>query len=107
MKTAFFNHLAHLFEAAAPLLEHFRCHPCFCKIYNMELSPDPGTFVEGKHTTGILSLSMNENKIQKDLYCIFQELICFIQRNQGHRYSVMHEFSSNEDKIKQYLRSEQ
>ena len=43
---------------------------------------------------------MNENKIDKDFSCIFQKfvLIRFIERSQGHRDSVMHEFSSSVDK---------
>ena len=39
---------------------------------------------------------MSDNNINKDLYCTFQKfvLIRFIQRNQGHRDSVIHEFSA-------------
>eukprot|EP00112_Aurelia_sp_Birch-Aquarium-sp1_P014876 Seg3243.2 transcript_id=Seg3243.2/GoldUCD/mRNA.D3Y31 product="Glutamine-rich protein 2" protein_id=Seg3243.2/GoldUCD/D3Y31 len=50
---------------------------------------------------GNLSPSMYENKIDKDLYCIFQKLVLirFIQRNQGHRDSVMHEFSCSVNKV--------
>ena len=48
-----------------------------------------------------LSPSKNENKLDKDLCCTLLKfvLMCFIQRNQGHRDSVMHEFSSNVNKV--------
>ena len=50
---------------------------------------------------GSLSPSNNENKVDKDLYCTLERLVLirFIQRNQGHRYSVMHDFSSNVNKV--------
>ena len=50
---------------------------------------------------GSLSYWRNENEIDKDLFCIFQEFvhICFIQRNLGHKDSVMHEFSSSENEV--------
>ena len=48
-----------------------------------------------------LSPSKNENKLDKDHYCALLKfmLMCFIQRNQEHRDSVMHEFSSNVNKV--------
>ena len=50
---------------------------------------------------GSLSPSKNENKGDKDFYCTLYKfvLIRFIQRNQGHRDSVMHEFHSNVNKV--------
>ena len=50
---------------------------------------------------GSLSPSKNENKLDKDFYCTLHKfvLIRFIQRNQGRRDSVMHEFSSNVNKV--------
>ena len=43
----------------------------------------------------------NENKLDEDFYCTLHTfvLIRFIQRNQGHRDSVMHEFHSNVNKV--------
>ena len=51
--------------------------------------------------TGSLSPLNNENKVDKSLYCTLDRLVLirFIQRNQRHRYSVMHEFSSNVNKV--------
>ena len=48
-----------------------------------------------------LSTSKNENKLDKDLYSTFLKFVimCFIQRNQGHRDSVMHEYSSNVNEV--------
>ena len=53
------------------------------------------------HFEGSLSPSKNENKHHKDLYCTLHKfvLIRFLQRNQGHRDSVMHEFHSNVNKV--------
>ena len=50
---------------------------------------------------GSLSRSKNENKLYKDLYCTLERevLIRFIQRNQGHKDSMMHEFSSSVNKV--------
>ena len=50
---------------------------------------------------GSLSPSKNESKRDKDFYCTLHKfvLIRFIQRNQGHRDSVMHEFHSNINKV--------
>ena len=50
---------------------------------------------------GSLSPLKNENTLDKDLYCTLLKfvLMCFIQRNQGHRDSVKHEFSSNVNKV--------
>ena len=50
---------------------------------------------------GSLSRSKNENKLYKDLYCTPERevLIRFIQRNQGHKDSMMHEFSSSVNKV--------
>ena len=50
---------------------------------------------------GSLSPSKNENRLDKDFYSTLHKfvLIRFIQRDQGHRGSVMHEFSSNENKV--------
>ena len=50
---------------------------------------------------GSLSPSKNESKLDKDFYCTRHKyvLIRFIQRNQGHRDSVMHEFHSNVNKV--------
>ena len=50
---------------------------------------------------GSLSPSKNENKLDKDLYWTFHKfvLIRFIQRYQGNGDSVMHEFSSNVNKV--------
>ena len=50
---------------------------------------------------GSLSRSKNENKLYKDLYCTLKRevLIRFIQRNQGHKDSMMHEFSSSVNKV--------
>ena len=50
---------------------------------------------------GSLYPSKNENKLHKDLYCTLHKfvLIRFIQRNQGHRDPVMHEFSSSVNKV--------
>ena len=50
---------------------------------------------------GSLSPSKNENKLDKDRYCTLLKvvLMCFIQRNQGHRDSVKHEFSSYVNKV--------
>ena len=50
---------------------------------------------------GSLSRSKNENKLYKDLYCTLERevLIRFIQRNQGHTDSMMHEFSSSVNKV--------
>ena len=50
---------------------------------------------------GSRSPSKNENKGDKDFYCTLHKfvLIRFIQRNQGHRDSVMHEFHSNVNKV--------
>ena len=44
---------------------------------------------------------MNEKKIDKDLYCIFQEFvrIRFIQRNHDNRDLVTHEFSPSGSKV--------
>ena len=56
-----------------------------------------------RHITfkGSLSPSKNESKRDKDFYCTLHKfvLIRFIQRNQGHRDSVMHEFHSNVNKV--------
>ena len=48
-----------------------------------------------------MSRSKNENKLYKDLYCTRERevLIRFIQRNQGHKDSMMHEFSSSVNKV--------
>ena len=50
---------------------------------------------------GSLSPLKNENKLDEDFYCTLHKfvLIRFIQRNQGHRDSVMHEFHSNVNKV--------
>ena len=50
---------------------------------------------------GSLSRSKNENKLDNDLYCKLERevLIRLIQRNQGHRDSMMHEFSSSVIKV--------
>ena len=50
---------------------------------------------------GSLSPSKNENKLDKDFYCTLHKyvLIRFIQRNQGHRDAVTHEFHSNVYKV--------
>ena len=50
---------------------------------------------------GSLSPLKNENKLDEDFYCTLNKfvLIRFIQRNQGHRDSVMHEFHSNVNKV--------
>ena len=50
---------------------------------------------------GSLSPSKNKNKRNKDFYCTLHKfvLIRFIQRNQRHRDSVMHEFHSNVNKV--------
>ena len=50
---------------------------------------------------GSLSHSKNENKLDKDFCCTLHNyvLIRFIQRNQGHRDAVMHEFHSNVNKV--------
>ena len=50
---------------------------------------------------GSLSPSKNESKRDKDFYCTLHKyvLIRFIQRNQGHRDSVMHEFHCNVNKV--------
>ena len=50
---------------------------------------------------GSLSPSKNENKLAKDLYYTLHKfvLIRFIQRNHVQRDSVMHEFSSNVNKV--------
>ena len=50
---------------------------------------------------GSLSRSKNENKLDKDLYCTLERevLIRLLQRNQGHRDSIMHEFSSSVNKV--------
>ena len=50
---------------------------------------------------GSLSPSKNENKLDKDFYCTLHKFVLmrFIQRNQGHRDSVMREFSSNVNKV--------
>ena len=50
---------------------------------------------------GSLSRSKKENKLYKDLYCTLERevLIRFIQRNQGHEDSIMHEFSSSVNKV--------
>ena len=50
---------------------------------------------------GSLSPSKNESKRDKDFYCTLHKfvLIRFIQRNQDHRDSVIHEFHSNVNKV--------
>ena len=50
---------------------------------------------------GSLSPSKNEKKLDKDFCCTLHKyvLIRFIQRNQGHRDAVMHEFRSNVNKV--------
>ena len=50
---------------------------------------------------GSLSPAKNENKLDKDLFCTLERfvLICFVQSNQGRRDSMMHEFSSNVNKV--------
>ena len=50
---------------------------------------------------GSLSPSKNRNKLDKNLYCAYHKFVrsYFIQRNQGHRDSVMHEFSSVVNKV--------
>ena len=50
---------------------------------------------------GSLSRSKNENKLDKDLHCTLERevLIRLIQRNQGHRDSMMDEFSSSVNKV--------
>ena len=50
---------------------------------------------------GSLSPAKNENKVDKDLFCTLERfvLICFVQSNQGRRDSLMHEFSSNVNKV--------
>ena len=55
----------------------------------------------GLRFKGSLSPLKNENKLDEDFYCTLHKfvLIRFIQRNQGHRDSVMHEFHSNVNKV--------
>ena len=50
---------------------------------------------------GSLSPSKNDHKLDKDLFSTLHkfELIRFIQRNKGHRDSVVHEFSSSVNKV--------
>ena len=50
---------------------------------------------------GSLSPSKNKNKSDKDFYCTLHKFVLmrFIQRNRGHRDSVMHEFHSNVNKV--------
>ena len=57
--------------------------------------------VEDLLIKGSLSRSKNENKLDKDLYCTIERevLIRLIQRNQGHRDSMMHEVSSSLNKV--------
>ena len=66
--------------------------------------PCPLFFIQGSVLKGSLSPSKNENKLDKDFYCTLHKfvLIRFIQRNQGHRDSVMHEFHSNVNKVNKY-----
>ena len=50
---------------------------------------------------GSLSPLKNENKLDEDFYCTLHKfvLIRFIQRHQGHRDSVVHQFHSNVNKV--------
>ena len=50
---------------------------------------------------GCLYPSKDENKLDKDLYCTLHKfvLLRFIQINQGHRDSAMHEISSSVNKV--------
>ena len=50
---------------------------------------------------GSLSPSKNKNKSDKDFFCTLHKFVLmrFIQRNQGHRDSVMHGFHSNVNKV--------
>ena len=59
------------------------------------------SYFQKEHVKGSLSASKNENKRDKDFYCTLHKfvLIRFIQRNQGHRDSMMHEFHSNVNKV--------
>ena len=68
------------------------------------MKPKPATVTQviiSNHFKGSLSPWKNENKLDKDVYCTLLKfvLMCFIQRNQGHRDSVKHEFSSNVNKV--------
>ena len=50
---------------------------------------------------GSLSSSMKDNKVEKDLYCIFQKfvLIHFSQGNQDNRDLMMNEFHGQVNKV--------
>ena len=68
----------------------------FLHLASLELYDEGGSALKGS-----LSPLKNENKLDEDFYCTLHKfvLIRFVQRNQGRRDSVMHEFHSNVNKV--------